>query len=90
MLNWSAGLSEFFMQLGLPEVAAIGVTYFIGALVLASIGPWFAAGLISVVAGGVLGNLAVQEMTDDPAHRDATGEEEREVFVPQQPHYFKP
>src|SRR5690606_37779267 len=39
MLNWSAGLSEFLMNLGLPEELALGVTMFVGALVLASIGP---------------------------------------------------
>lgn len=48
MLNWSAGLSEFLMHLGLPEAVAIGITFFIGALVLASIGPVLALVLIHI------------------------------------------
>ncbi len=48
MLNWSAALSEFLMHLGLPEVWAIGITFFIGALVLASIGPVLALVLIHI------------------------------------------
>jgi NADH-quinone oxidoreductase subunit H len=48
MLNWSAGLSEFLMNLGLPEQVAIGVTFLIGALILASIGPVLALVLIHI------------------------------------------
>lgn len=48
MLNWSAGLSEFLMNLGLPEELAFGLTLFIGALVLASIGPVLALVLIHI------------------------------------------
>jgi NADH-quinone oxidoreductase subunit H len=48
MLNWSAGLSEFLMNLGLPEAVAIGLTMFVGALVLASIGPVLALILIHI------------------------------------------
>jgi NADH-quinone oxidoreductase subunit H len=48
MLNWSAGLSEFLMSLGMPEAVAIGVTMFVGALVLASIGPVLALILIHI------------------------------------------
>ncbi|MCC6454429.1 MAG: NADH-quinone oxidoreductase subunit H [Caldilineaceae bacterium] len=48
MLNWSAGLSEFLMSLGMPEAVAMGVTMFVGALVLASIGPVLALILIHI------------------------------------------
>jgi NADH-quinone oxidoreductase subunit H len=48
MLNWSDGLSELLMSLGLPEEAAIGITFFVGALVLASIGPVLALVLIHI------------------------------------------
>jgi NADH-quinone oxidoreductase subunit H len=48
MLNWSDGLSELLMNLGLPEEVAIGIAFFIGALVLASIGPVLALVLIHV------------------------------------------
>jgi NADH-quinone oxidoreductase subunit H len=48
MFNWSAGLSEFLMHLGLPEEVALGVTFFIGALILASIGPVLALVLIHI------------------------------------------
>jgi NADH-quinone oxidoreductase subunit H len=48
MLNWSAGLSEFLIHLGLPEQLAIGITLFVGALVLASIGPVLALVLIHI------------------------------------------
>ena len=48
MLNWSAGLSEFLMNLGLPEELAIGITFFVGALILASIGPVLALVLIHI------------------------------------------
>lgn len=69
-----------------PAAAALGL---MGYGDLASFGPWFAAGLISVVGGGVLGKVAVQELMDDPAC-GTPDEEERDVFIPQQPHYFKP
>ena len=48
MLNWSAGLSEFLIHLGLPEQLAIGITLFVGALVLASVGPVLALVLIHI------------------------------------------
>lgn len=48
MLNWSAGLSELLIHLGLPEELAIGITFFVGALVLASIGPVLALILIHI------------------------------------------
>ncbi len=48
MLNWSAGLSEFLMGLGLPEQLALGITYFVGALVLATIAPLLALVLIHI------------------------------------------
>jgi NADH-quinone oxidoreductase subunit H len=48
MLNWSAGLSEFLMNLGLPEELALGITFFVGALILASIGPVLALVLIHI------------------------------------------
>lgn len=46
MLDWSTGLSELLMSLGLPEVWAVGITYFIGALVLAAAAPALALVLI--------------------------------------------
>ncbi len=46
MLDWSTGLSELLMSLGLPEVWALGITYFIGALVLAAAAPALALVLI--------------------------------------------
>jgi NADH-quinone oxidoreductase subunit H len=48
MLNWSAGLSEFLMNLGLPQEVALGITFFVGALILASIGPVLALVLIHI------------------------------------------
>lgn len=48
MLNWSAGLSEFLTGLGLPHEVALGITFFIGALILASIGPVLALVLIHI------------------------------------------
>ena len=48
MLNWSAGLSEFLMNLGLPEELAIAITFIVGALILASIGPVLALVLIHI------------------------------------------
>lgn len=48
MLNWSDGLSELLMNLGLPEEVAIGIAFFVGALVLASIGPVLALVLIHI------------------------------------------
>jgi NADH-quinone oxidoreductase subunit H len=48
MLNWSAGLSEFLTNLGLPAEVALGITFFIGALILASIGPVLALVLIHI------------------------------------------
>src|SRR4029079_5381662 len=48
MLNWSAGLSQFLTNLGLPPDVALGITFFIGALILASIGPVLALVLIHI------------------------------------------
>jgi NADH-quinone oxidoreductase subunit H len=46
MLDWSTGLSELLMRLGLPEIWAVGITYFVGALVLAATAPALALVLI--------------------------------------------
>lgn len=46
MENWSRGLAHLLTGLGLPETAAIIVTFAIGGLVLASIGPVLALVLI--------------------------------------------
>ncbi len=46
MLDWSAGLSDLLMKLGLPEVWALGITFFVGALVLAATAPAIALVLI--------------------------------------------
>lgn len=48
MLNWSAGLTEWLMSLGLPEEVAIGITFFVGAFVLANVGPILALVLIHI------------------------------------------
>lgn len=36
MLDWSKALTDLFMSLGMPEAVALGVAYFLGALILAS------------------------------------------------------
>jgi NADH-quinone oxidoreductase subunit H len=46
MLDWSTALSEWLMGFGMPQELALGLTYFVGALVLASIGPVLALVLI--------------------------------------------
>lgn len=48
MLNLGAGLADFLTGLGLPEVVAVGITFFIGALALASVGPVLALVLIHI------------------------------------------
>jgi NADH-quinone oxidoreductase subunit H len=48
MLDWSSALSKWLMNLGLPEAWAIGITFFIGALVLASVAPALALVLIHI------------------------------------------
>ena len=48
MLNWSAGLSEFLVGLGLPEELAVAVTFIIGALALATFAPLLALVLIHI------------------------------------------
>lgn len=48
MLNWSDGLSEFLSGLGLPEEVALGIAFFIGAFVLANVGPVLALVLIHI------------------------------------------
>ncbi len=46
MQYWSTLISNFLMGFGLPETVAAGITFLIGALVLASIGPVLALLLI--------------------------------------------
>lgn len=46
MQLWSDSLTQLLAGFGIPEPIALGVTYFIGALVLASIGPVLALVLI--------------------------------------------
>lgn len=46
MLDWKTALSQFLMGLGLPEAAALGITFLVGALVLATIAPVIALILI--------------------------------------------
>ena len=46
MLDWSNGLAQFLVGLGLPEVVALGITYTVGALILATIAPVLALVLI--------------------------------------------
>lgn len=48
MLDWSSALSRWLMNLGLPEAWAIGITFFVGALVLAGGAPALALVLIHI------------------------------------------
>ena len=45
MLDWSTGLSDLLMKLGLPESWALGIAYFVGATVLAAAAPTIALAL---------------------------------------------
>ncbi|RIK43366.1 MAG: NADH-quinone oxidoreductase subunit H [Chloroflexi bacterium] len=48
MLDWSSALSKWLMNLGLPEEWALGITFFVGALVLAGAAPALALVLIHI------------------------------------------
>lgn len=48
MLDWSSALSKWLMNLGLPEAWALGITFFVGALVLAGAAPAVALVLIHI------------------------------------------
>ncbi|MCC6169548.1 MAG: NADH-quinone oxidoreductase subunit H [Caldilineaceae bacterium] len=48
MLDWSSALSKWLMNLGLPDEWALGITFFVGALVLAGAAPALALVLIHI------------------------------------------